>query len=105
MKIKVSEATDNVLNFLVHKAIGAEPLKAGCTAPPYSTDWCFGGPIKDREGITCGPWTTSSAIAYKGADHALRPFCYVGRTQLIAAMRCYVASKLGLEVDVPGELV
>jgi hypothetical protein len=30
---------------------------------------------------------------------------FYGLTPLIAAMRCYVASKLGKEVEVPGELV
>jgi hypothetical protein len=28
-----------------------------------------------------------------------------GRTPLIAAMRCYVASKLGDEVEIPEELI
>jgi hypothetical protein len=28
-----------------------------------------------------------------------------GHTPLIAAMRCYVASKLGEEIDVPEELI
>ena len=31
--------------------------------------------------------------------------CERGPTKLIAAMRCYVASKLGDEVDVPEELL
>lgn len=30
---------------------------------------------------------------------------FIGETPLIAAMRCFVASKLGAEVDVPDELV
>jgi hypothetical protein len=29
---------------------------------------------------------------------------YYGPTPLIAAMRCYVASKIGLEVEIPEEL-
>jgi hypothetical protein len=48
MKVKVKDISGAVLNRLVHKAIDAEPLKEGCTAPPYSSDWCFGGPIIER---------------------------------------------------------
>ena len=31
--------------------------------------------------------------------------CYYGETFLSAAMRCYVASKLGYKIEVPDELV
>jgi hypothetical protein len=59
-----------------------------------STDWTQGGPIIEREGIALIPgWT------------AERPgFSADGNTPLIAAMRCYVASKLGDEVEIPEEL-
>jgi len=60
----------------------------------YSTDWAQGGPIIEREGIALLPtWT------------AERPgFSADGPTPLIAAMRCYVASKLGDEITLPEEL-
>lgn len=56
-----------------------------------STNWAQGGPIIEREGIALIPnWT------------AERPgFSADGDTPLIAAMRCYVASKLGDEVELP----
>jgi hypothetical protein len=59
-----------------------------------STDWAQGGPIIEREGIALLPtWT------------AERPgFSADGPTPLIAAMRCYVASKLGDEIELPEEL-
>ena len=64
-----------------------------------STDWAQGGPIIEREKLFLiphqGHW---SSRPYAGGD-----FTY-GPTPLIAAMRCYVASKLGDEVDVPEEL-
>ena len=66
-----------------------------------STDWKQGGPIIEREGIEllCEilgfRWV---AIPQKGPE-------WRGPTPLIAAMRCYVASKLGDEVDIPEELV
>jgi hypothetical protein len=63
-----------------------------------STDWAQGGAIIEREGLTlthqAGQWAAQT-------DNDL--FAY-GPTPLIAAMRCYVASKLGDTVDVPAEL-
>ena len=70
----------------------------------YSTDWSQGGPIIEREGLLIRPQPGKEAWdSWKhGADNP----CYtVGRTPLIAAMRCYVASKLGDEVEVPDELI
>ena len=72
----------------------------------YSTDWAQGGPIIEREKIDLrfdGEWI---ALMY-GIDYDAPkmpdeyPF---GPTPLIAAMRCYVASKLGDTVEVPDEL-
>jgi hypothetical protein len=66
-----------------------------------STDWAQGGPIIEREGIDLqyqGGDTDKWAADMFGAE------CSVyGDTPLIAAMRCYVASKLGDEVE-PEEL-
>jgi hypothetical protein len=64
-------------------------LKAGFHP---STDWALGGAIIEREGIALIPnWT------------AERPgFSADGGTPLVAAMRCYVASKLGEEIELPG---
>jgi hypothetical protein len=56
----------------------------------YSTDWAQGGPIIEREKIELDE--------YEGTWHA---FGYHGPTPLIAAMRCYVASKLGDEIELP----
>ena len=63
-----------------------------------STDWQEGGPIIEREQIALlpkeeGDW---SAICEDGA--------WMGPTPLIAAMRCFVQSRLGDEVDIPEEL-
>lgn len=61
-----------------------------------STNWAEGGPITAREGITlrCG---------LNGWDAELPEFNLLthGESALIAAMRCYVASKLGDEVEIP----
>jgi hypothetical protein len=78
----------------------------------YSTDWTQGGPIVEREGITVGPYhgkdcqPTGVFQGYIGWNsEELEPLFQVdGPTPLIAAMRCYVASKLGDVVSVPDEL-
>lgn len=74
-----------------------------------STKWAQGGPITEREGITVGPHRGSigAYVAWKsaGIGHHRNEFSQHGPTPLIAAMRCYVASKLGDEVDVPDALV
>ena len=65
-----------------------------------STNWAHGGPIIEREeiGIECddqGVWFASYDLSAETAWGATAP------TPLIAAMRCYVASKLGDEVEIP----
>lgn len=77
----------------------------------FSTDWAQGGPIIEREKIDLtwdvtlrhkdGGWT---AIGQDPTDLDA-PLCQEdGPTPLVAAMRCYVASRLGDEIDVPEEL-
>lgn len=66
-----------------------------------STSWAQGGPIIEREKITLRVWNDEDYVhAYidTGKDW------FEGQTPLIAAMRCYVASKLGDEVEIPTEL-
>ena len=64
-----------------------------------STDWAQGGPIIELGGINIiqsGSW-----LAEMNADHSGGVIRSEGPTPLIAAMRCYVASKLGDEVEIP----
>ena len=70
-----------------------------------STDWAQGGPIIERERLLIQP-----EIGKEGAGNAwycvaITPHDAYGATPLVAAMRCYVASKLGDEVDVPEDLL
>ena len=70
-----------------------------------STDWSQGGPIIEREFITIdqkGPSMCACIDAPEG--HELNDIWANGPTPLIAAMRCYVASKLGDEVEIPSEV-
>jgi len=66
----------------------------------YSTDWEHGGPIIEREMIELVPQTPALWDAMYKAQHIPTD----GPTPLIAAMRCYVASKLGDEIEIPEEL-
>ena len=84
-----------------------DPLNEYTISP--STDWAQGGPIIEREEICTKrrapcmkgeEWEAMGSITAKGTGYRYA----IGPTPLIAAMRCYVASKLGDEVDVPEEL-
>lgn len=64
-----------------------------------SGNWMEGGPIIEREEL-------SNLKCYGTNDWGCNNgdiFCE-GPTPLIAAMRCYVASKLGDEIEIPEEL-
>ena len=112
MKIKTSELTGAALDWAVAEAHYQEspPLKSwvlvlhkhGEETHPYSTAWDWGGPLIEREDIAMWPdqeggWFASTDQG-KGID-------YHGGTALIAAMRCFVASQLGDEVEIPEELL
>jgi len=93
--MKTNELIGAALNWAVSHAEGL----TGILAPvDYSGKWEHGGPIIEREKLTA-EWTGEDWMAYiKHDDEFFSP------TPLVAAMRCYVASKLGDDVDVPGEL-
>ena len=72
-----------------------------------SSDWAIGGPIIEREWIEIVPWPNESDenLRWRATQHDVPGVLSVtGPTPLIAAMRCYVASKLGDEVEVPEAL-
>ena len=71
-----------------------------CYSP--TTDWAQAGPILERERITIRQWT-DMPISHAYMPHDGAPWG-AGPTPLIAAMRCYVASALGSEIEVPDEL-
>jgi len=101
--MKTSELTGAALDWAVAKC-EYFPVRNGFddNCPEYSTDWAQGGPIIEREGINIiqsGSW-----FAEMDADHSGGVIHAEGDTPLVAAMRCYVSSKLGDEVDVPEEM-
>ena len=130
-RVNVSELSGKALDWAVAKAENFSYGDAGhgqiyiykegiplmnAKAWTPSTDWAQGGPIIEREGIDLycnlvgqpdhkdpswqkSDWRARYLRMGYGTDHSY------GSTPLIAAMRCYVASKLGDEIEVPEELL
>lgn len=112
--MKTSELTSAALDWAVAKCEGYtdfdpdEECFYDDEGAPFipSADWLQGGPIIERESISlmkdCDDiWQASIG----GCTDLDEPFWQaVGSTPLIAAMRCYVASKLGNELKIPKEL-
>jgi hypothetical protein len=129
MKIKTSELSGVQLDWAVAKAEGVQVSLArggwyvfdSEVHPEFSndyndskmhsfrpsTDWAQGGPIIQREGISidCIRWdgkVDGWIATLPTFDEA--KYEEPSPTPLIAAMRCYVISKLGNEVEVPDGL-
>ena len=104
--MKTNELTGAALDWAVAKC--EKPEWLGNQAEVYvlkagfhpSTNWAQGGPIIEREGISVCPDEIAPWCAFFDNGTAEYVF-YTGTTPLIAAMRCYVASKLGDEVELP----
>ena len=122
--MKTSELTGAQLDWAVAKCEGPNSV-ASCyyddDAPLWldeapenewtpSTNWVQGGPIIEREFISLADTTSLPLRWVASLMHEDKEYDgYVlaeehGPTPLIAAMRCYVASKLGSEVEIPKEL-
>ena len=120
MIIKTNNLTGVALDWAVAKCMGhrvaenygsyiriylPDPKQAGYTlAFCPSTDWAQGGPIIEREIADIERFSDAlwEATAYtKNAQDIVQS----GPTPLIAAMRCYVASKLGDEIELPEGLL
>ena len=103
--MKTSELTGAALDWAVHVALHGSC--EGYAEHEYSTDWSQGGPIIDREkinliyrpDINCMTGEVSPRWIASVVTHGAE-----GPTPLIAAMRCYVASKLGDDINIPEEL-
>lgn len=115
-KIKVSEASGPVLDWLVATAEGygeawllrqLTNINPSTRAiPSFTTDWSQGGPIIEREHLCLRVGHDGVRLAFSMQNYNDdREFMHSGPTSLIAAMRCFVASRLGDEVEVPEELL
>ena len=132
--MKTSELIGPALDWAAEKSLGTpwSPNGYFCYDPPhselgwfsskprhsYSSDWSQGGPIISRKNIDilhCQNGierhetlarihehadVTGKVIASAWALHGEGP-----ERDLIAAMRCYVSSELGDEVEIPKELL
>lgn len=112
MKIKTSELIGAALDWAVEECEFRERIrnkehikswvlvahKEGKHTNPFSSDWLWGGSIIEQWAID---------LLYRDSVwRALRhvgdwPTMGSGPTPLIAAMRCYVSSRLGDEVEIP----
>jgi hypothetical protein len=122
MKHKVSELEGALLNAAVAKAEGieyrlrqttqwdldCERLRGDGLYDYYSPSgfWETGGPIIEREhidimygsGESYAPWCAGMPLETWRVESGIT---IIGRTPLEAAMRAYVASKFGEEVELP----
>lgn len=109
--MKTSELTGAALDWAVAKCEGyfdidMASVRDGVVNVFYfpawqpSTDWSQGGPIIEREMLELVPQSSALWDAMYRNQHIPND----GPTPLIAAMRCYVASKMGDEIELPEEL-
>lgn len=113
MKVKTADLIDLSLDWAVakcewgNKFYNSTDLVQVARRQGYSTNWAQGGPIIDR--MMQGKFflmendDSYCHVAYSETEHD-NAHGY-GPTPLVAAMRCFVASRLGDEVDVPDELM
>lgn len=118
--IPICELDGSALDWAVAKCLGFKPFSDGISwliddngykqIPKYSTNWAQGGPIIEREGIDItrheNGWYTWFNYETKAGERAESDG--IGNTPLVAAMRCFVASRLGDwlgNVEVPDELL
>lgn len=119
--MKTSELSDTALDWAVAKCEGYTNLRKNphrfsndmlvMTAPraefgvtylcdlDYSTSWGLGGPLLERE------IARLEDLGDEGWEACGYGFTATGPTPLIAAMRCFVSSRLGDEVEIPEELL
>ena len=108
MLVKTSELSGTALDWAVAQ-IERKEVKFDCnllflSAPDFTfgdlyrpaEDWECGGPIIEREGIDIKKQSDHWDATCDKGEYVFWKF---GKTPLIAAMRCYVASKLGEEVE------
>ena len=96
--------TDDTLDIYFDEVTG-EPLEHddwqdNQTYSP-STNWAQGGAIIERESINL--WRENAHARWCASADEYKPD-YWATSPLVAAMRCYVASQLGDEIEIPEEL-
>jgi hypothetical protein len=102
--MRTSDLTGAALDWAVAQCTGF-PVRNGFddNCPEYSTRWEECGPLIEREWIDLHCVNDSLWEAECPAPCGLA--MQNGPTPLVAAMRCYVVSKLGDTVEIPAELL
>lgn len=129
--MKTADLQGAALDWAVAKAEGAKITAEGVSPDDFwlefdeapstflhsyqpSADWSQGGPLFEREHIELRHNSSEYEHVWYASKWLPVPPPYntkqqrptmQGDTALIAAMRCYVASKLGDEIDIPKELL
>lgn len=106
--MKTSELSGAALDWAVQQCEGTrKDIDFAWWTEDYtpSTNWAQGGPIIEREGISVmyRPGVRMTANI-NGQYEQTIGHLHKGNIGLLVAMRCYVASKLGDEVEIPKEL-
>lgn len=74
----------------------------------FSREWSQAGPIMDKEGIYFAPLPDKGIRAFRfiNGEYLNLTDCWGENiTRCVVAMRCFVASRLGDEVNIPEELL
>jgi hypothetical protein len=114
--MRTTDLTGTALDWAVAKCEGVvngDDLDVGFIAErgyTPSTNWAQGGAIIEREWIDVVKPVNSvcwvATMHYQNDDsERIQTSEEQGATPLVAAMRCYVASKLGDEIELPEELM
>lgn len=116
MKIKVSKLEGPALDWAVAKSeygrvsnthywVYIPGVRRGDFLIPDYDEWENGGPIIEQKKISVFSKLPGSVFPDAWIACMQDSPYWFGPTPLIAAMRCYVASKFGDEIDVPEELL
>jgi len=125
MQVKTSELKDKALDCAVALSLGGTNLrydtvdtwwvtidgkdralsKSWAQSFYPSTNWSHGGPIIEGNNLSLKSYYDDESDSKWACLTDGGHFIHFGSTPLIAAMRCFVAYKLGEIVDIPDELL
>jgi len=111
MSVAVSELYGVALDWAVAKCEwgdlypSEEDILTIAVRQEFSKSWGQSGGIVEREKIGVTPTCSGHAVSHWEAVRKTGDTRQKGDTALVAAMRCYVAAKVGEKVAVPAKLI